>query len=586
VNVSEKLISDLSDLGYTDCFALTGGAASHLIDAFARQSKIKVHFFLHEQSCLMAADAYSRFFGRPAIVLVTNGPGVSNALTGLLGAFQDSVPIFCISGQVPTRFITPAGSGLRQFGVQESFTQQLVGHLVREFYRVESSCIDNLVSRLHSSMMRGRMAPVWLEVPLDFQAVEFISQGEASSGEVRPNEPLVRAEYLDQARRDLVSRLNEAERPLAVIGNGVQLSGATEYVLSFLKDLGIPVVATWTGTDIFDFDDPMFVGNFGILGERVANYAVQNSDCLVILGSRMSVPNIGYDTKSFSPNSFKIMVDIDEAELRKPSLDIDLAICCDLNEFFGFSPWPNAKKHRDSGWVADLMRKKESWRIEKEKMHDQTSGVDAYRVIEHLSLRIGDFDAIVTDMGSSFTVTMQALRRNGKTRVLTSSATSSMGFGLPGSLGIALADKNKRVLCISGDGGLQMNLQELHTMSVKTNNLKLLLLDSNGYLAISLMQENLFGGRHFGSTPETGVSSPDFVALLGDFGLRVFRASTKDDFDNVMTEFLDCEGSSALIVQLPRGQKMRPRLQTIRRSDGTLASPRLDQMWPELSALE
>lgn len=579
--VAKQIIEDLTRLGYTDCFALAGGASAHLLDALQGQTKIRVHFMLHEQSCTMAADAYFRFYGRPAIVLVTNGPGVSNTVTGVLGAFQDSVPMFCISGQVPRRYITEPDSDLRQTGVQESLSENLLGSIVKSFVRPNSGSIHRMTDNLHTCSMSGRMGPVWLEVPLDVQSLDVVAVEEPQEN-VTSDPKLMSRAQIRQARSKIMEGISRAKRPLVVIGNGINLSGTRLTARKFLRSLGIPVVSTWSAADIFAHDDPLYVGNFGILGERAANIAIQSSDYLLILGSRLSIPNIGYETGLFSPRSFKAMVDIDEAELSKTSIDINLKVLCDLESFFGGESDSAPESLENRNWLPMLADLNHELSLEKEDMSDSKDGVDAYRVIGELSHFLEYFDAVVTDMGSSFTVTMQALKRNGTTRVLTSSGTSSMGFGLPGALGIALANPKMRVLCIAGDGGLQMNIQELHTMADKTTNLKLLVLDSNGYLAISLMQDNIFNGRYIGSTPKSGVSAPNFERILNAYGLTVSKSSSKSSFPDTFMQFI--KGSTrALIVRLPSRQVMRPRVQTRKLANGSLASPSLDFMWPEIS---
>lgn len=582
---ADLVIRSIGSLGYRDCFAVTGGAAGYLFDALERQSEIKVHFLVHEQACAMACDAYFRFFGRPAFLLVTNGPGVSNTITGILGAFQDSIPIFCVSGQVPMRFIPSREDGLRQLGVQEADAETLVKGVVKRFSRMESENDLGMVVELDDVMRSHRMGPTWLEIPMDVQS-RRISPADSAQLIVESIDLESANQQRDSTKVDerimtrLQLALEVAERPLIVLGNGVHLAGVEVLTSSFVEALGIPFVCTWSVADLVEFQNPNYVGNFGILGERAANVALQQADFLLVLGCRLSVPNIGYAVQDFSPGSFKAMVDIDENELTKPTLDIDLPIRADLRDFFALLKTAGLQTGEIEEWATHLQNLKMTLRLEIEKYADEHDGVDAYRVIKSLSGVLENFDAVVTDMGSSFTVTMQALRRNGSTRVITSSGTSSMGFGLPGALGIALADKSKRILCIAGDGGFQMNLQETQTWVEKAPNLKLIILDSNGYLAISLMQENLFGGRKFGSTAETGVKSPDFVRVLDAYGINVEEVSSTHVLSAAIYELSMSESASAVVVKLPAGQVMRPRVQTRLDELGQATSPRLDQMWP------
>lgn len=581
MNSADWIVAKLADLGYTDCFAVTGGAAGQLFDALARQKRIKVHFMLHEQACAMACDSYFRYFKRPALLMVTNGPGVSNTLTGILGAFQDSVPMLCVSGQVPTKFMND-NPLLRQLGVQEASTRELVGGIVKSFRQILPGDSLHTLCHSHSISMEGRMGPVWIEVPLDVQAQQHENVQEScqdcrsdlSMSDWNDDEALLRS------IKKMWKALSEAKRPLVVLGNGVRLAGVEDEAKEFIHRLGLPVVASWTAADLFSHEDDHYVGNFGILGERVANFAIQEADLLMILGCRMSIPAIGYDSATFSPNSFKVMVDIDIHEVSKPTLDIDLPFTIGLEHFFSMASEPQALVSQESHWRSHLGALKEELSIDNEILADSQEGVDAYRVIRSLSSVLNRFDAVVTDMGTSFTATMQALRRNGTTRVMTSSATSSMGFGLPGALGISLADPHLNVLCIAGDGGFQMNLQETQTWATKAPNLKLLILDSDGYLAISLMQDNLFSGRRIGSDRASGVGGPYFKALLESFGLESFEARNVLEFEETFPRFISAVGRAALVVKLPSAQVMRPRVQTRIGPDGQAMSPSLDQMWP------
>ena len=579
MRVADHIWQELSNLGIRDCFVLAGGASGHLLDALSGQSRIKPHFFYHEQSCAMACDAYFRFHQRPAALLVTNGPGVSNTVTGILGAYQDSIPVFCISGQVPQRFISTPQSNLRQLGVQESFTEELIGSISKSFMRLTSNRLQEVLKGMWGAMMDGRMGPVWLEVPLDIQASSCSGDSLGFEAPTKLQPSGVEASSLGKKVSKLFALIESSKKPLAIIGNGVHLSGTETEAIEFLKRMGLPFLATWSAADIVDFDHPNYIGNFGILGERSANFAVQEADFLLILGSRLSVPSIGYQTELFSPKSRKVMVDIDESELNKSSITIDVPILCDLRDFFHETA-PFSSPFTSSSWLDGLRLLKEEVAIEHEPMVDGEGGVDAYRVISYLSKDLDLFDAVVTDMGTSFTATMQAVRRNGKTRVMTSSGTSSMGFGLPGALGIALTERSAKVLAIVGDGGLMMNIQEAMVWSKKAENLKVLVLDSDGYLAISLMQKNLFEGRLIGSDSNSGVGSPNFAAVFEAFGLRSIACSDAELFPSAWREFTDSQGPTAMIVSLPRDQAMRPRVQTFINADGIAESPTLDKMWP------
>jgi acetolactate synthase-1/2/3 large subunit len=533
----------------------------------------------HEQACAMAAEGYARVARRPALVVVTNGPGVTNVITGVAGAFQDSIPMFIISGQVPTsQQISSSSSSLRQMGVQEILTEPLAKS-VSKYYRQVSSVSDlpKIMEEALAEISSGRSGPVWLEIPLDVQNAK-VPEG-AILGAPSGLGPI---QKYDLKITESVKLLSSSERPLIVAGNGVHLSGAETKLRELVSTWKIPVVSTWTASDIFGHSEKLYVGNFGILGQRAANVAIQNADVLLVLGSRLSIPSIGYDTSKFSPNSKVIMVDLDTNEINKETLSVEIPIVADVGEFLGAMPAPKPFQNDLTPWHTFLTETKELLGLVIEESLDQSGYIDSYDFVEALSGHLSN-EIVVTDMGTSFTCTMQALRCNGQNRLFTSSGLSSMGFGLPGAIG-AWAARAEPVICIAGDGGFLMNLQELQTLVDNKIDLKIFVLNSNGYLAISIMQENSFGGRKFGSDPESGVGAPDFTKVSEAFGVPSFRLSSNPTTANEqIRNMLSAQGPVLCEVPISPNQLMRPRLMSVKNAEtGQFESPALDKMWPEL----
>ena len=577
IKVSDYIFEFLKEKGIDTAFSVSGGAAAHLLDS-ANKYKIKYIANYHEQASAMSAEGYARITNKPALVLVTNGPGSSNTITGIVGAYQDSLPMFIISGQVPTsQTIQP---GLRQLGVQELDIIPMVEGITK--YAVQIRDKDEIkyhLEKAYHECTTGRMAPVWLEVPLDIQSA--VIETEELQGYTPKKE--IRLDLKHQLSVNyILDALNKSKRPLIITGNGIHLSNTEDIFKETINKLQVPAISTWTSKDLFDWNDKLFVGNFGLLGERAANFAVQKADLLLILGSRLSIPNIGYNSKLFSPNSTKIMVDIDENEMNKSTLDIQYKIQADLADFLpilnkNISLLPNW-----NNWIEETNTWKHKYPVYQQEYKENKDKINSFHFIETLSQHLKDNHVVVTDMGTSYTCTHQALKTNGKNRLYTSSATCSMGFGLPGAIGTYFGNPNKDVILIAGDGGLQMNLQELQTVVQNNIPLKIFVLNNNGYLAISLMQDNLFKSDYIGSTPDSGVSSPDFCAIGEAYGIETVRFYNNQDLEGGLQAVLDYEGPIICEIMMPEHQLLIPRVQSKKDKDGNIISTSLENMFPFL----
>lgn len=565
---------------------VSGGAAAHLMNS-VKEKGIKYICCQHEQACAMAAEGYARIANKPACVLVTNGPGSSNTITGVLGAYQDSIPMIIISGQVPVNQTMRANlSQIRQLGVQECNIISMVKNITKYSIQLTSpNFVQEHLNIAYDLATTGRKGPVWLDVPLDIQN----SQIEIKYKDINfePQTPKV----FDYSK--IINLITNSKRPLIITGNGIHLS-KSEGLFNILKDrLQIPVISTWTSKDLMSFDDPLFVGTFGILGERAANFAVQNADLLLILGSRMSIPNVGYQSHLFSPNSIKIMVDIDQEEMDKPTIKIDYPINEDLHKFMSkllvtltladtksdVTPLPSFYS-----WIKKTQEWKKKYPVFQSGYEEvpNRKSINSYHFMELLSKELTSNHIIVTDMGTSYTCTMQALKMNGKNRLFTSSACCSMGFGLPGAIGAYFADPTKEIILIAGDGGFQMNIQELQTIVHYKIPIKIFILNNKGYLAISLMQDNLFKGNYIGANKKSGVSSPDFVKVAKAYGIDAVQIANYHMLGKLL------ENKRALLIEVPmiENQPLIPRVQSSKKEDGSIISNSLENMFPYLDEEE
>ena len=586
VKVSDYIFDFLLSKGVDTIFMVSGGAAAHLMNS-VKEKGIKYICCQHEQACAMAAEGYARIANKPACVLVTNGPGSSNTITGVLGAYQDSIPMIIISGQVPVNQTMRANlSQIRQLGVQECNIISMVKNITKYSIQLTSpNFVQEHLNIAYDLATTGRKGPVWLDVPLDIQN----SQIEIKYKDINfePQTPKV----FDYSK--IINLIANSKRPLIITGNGIHLS-KSEGLFNILKDrLQIPVISTWTSKDLMSFDDPLFVGTFGILGERAANFAVQNADLLLILGSRMSIPNVGYQSHLFSPNSIKIMVDIDQEEMDKPTIKIDYPINEDLHKFMSkllvtltladtksdVTPLPNFYS-----WIKKTQEWKKKYPVFQSGYEEvpNRKSINSYHFMELLSKELTNNHIIVTDMGTSYTCTMQALKMNGKNRLFTSSACCSMGFGLPGAIGAYFADPTKQIILIAGDGGFQMNIQELQTVVHYKIPIKIFILNNKGYLAISLMQDNLFKGNYIGANKKSGVSSPDFVKVAKAYGIDAVQIANYHMLGKLL------ENKRALLIEVPmeENQPLIPRVQSSKKEDGSIISNSLENMFPYLDEEE
>lgn len=584
IKVSDYIFQFLKSKGVDTIFSVSGGAAAHLLES-ARKSDFTFVCNYHEQACAMAAEGYAKMANKPACVLVTNGPGSSNTITGVLGAYQDSVPMIVISGQVPTNqslaSLYPKEASIRQLGVQECDIISMVSSITKYAVQVTNAAhIQGYLETAYRLSTTGRMGPVWLDIPLDIQ-----------NSYLEPVEPIVfqTGEFPRYDIDDVFHALLRAKKPVIVTGNGIHLSKTEEQFQTLKTLLKVPVVSTWTSKDLLQHDDTLYVGTFGLLGERAGNFAIQRADLLLVLGSRLSIPNIGYKTELFSPESKKIMVDIDRGELEKPTLKIDYPIQDDLNSFLGklisrlrmastLPTWDS--------WVQKTQEWKAKYPVFNKEYADIPSRINSFYFMEWLSSRLTPQHTVVTDMGTSYTCTMQALRLKGGTRLFTSSACCSMGFGLPGAIGAHYADPSRKVVLVAGDGGMQMNLQELQTVVHNNIPLKIFVLNNNGYLAISLMQDNLFGGNYIGSNKESGVSSPNFVKLAEAYGIKTFRFANNSELVAGIDEVMNYPGTALCEIDMVENQLLIPRVQSAKDSEGRIISTSIENMYPFLSEEE
>jgi acetolactate synthase I/II/III large subunit len=582
IRVSEYIANRLAEFGVRHVFMLTGGGSMFLNYAIGKHPQIKTIFNHHEQASAMAAEGYARITGKPGVVNVTTGPGGVNALNGVYGAFTDSIPMLIISGQVKreTYIRTYDLPDLRQLGDQEID----IVSMARGVTKYAATVTDpqtiryHLEKAWHLSQM-GRPGPVWLDIPIDVQSSqvdESTLEGFASFMKPEPA-PVQLSESASQA----LDKLKNAKRPVILAGSGVRISGEVDAFLDIAHKLGIPVTTGWTH-DTIASNDPVFCGRPGTIGTRGGNFAVQNSDVLLILGSRLNIRQTGYALKSFARAAYKIWVDVDTAELSKPTIKPDMPIHADLRDFFKemkaqLGDWDTSQHSKWLTWCKELNGK---YPAVLPKHREFSGRINPYHFMDTLFENLGKDDVVVTGNASACIVSFQAGKLKLGQRLFSNSGSASMGYDLPASIGAAVAGEGRQVICLAGDGSLQLNIQELQTVIQYQLPLKIFVLNNGGYLSIRTSQKGFFGGT-VGEGPDSGVSFPDTIKLAKAYGFVTWKLDSAD-FLSGLREVLTTPGPVVCEVVLDPAQGFEPRQSSRQLPDGRIISAPLEDMYPFL----
>lgn len=586
MRVADYIWKFLADKGVRHVFLVTGGGAMHLNDALGRETRIKYVCNLHEQACAMAAEGYARMSGMPGVVSVTTGPGGTNALTGVMGAWLDSVPMIVISGQIKRATMTTSCPHLklRQLGDQEYNIVDAARPMTKMAKTVMSvEDVPEVMAEAWELCQSGRPGPVWIDVPLDIQAAEIDCD--------RPN--AVRssrlAEIVSPAEGqiyEMVALLRRAKRPAIIVGSGVRNARAEKLFLEVAESLNIPVLTSISGIDLIPSDHPLFFGRPGILGERPANFIMQNSDLFIVLGTRMGIRICGYAYDTVACNAVKVMIDIDEAELEKPTFRPDVKIHSDAGAFLEalHVALPSLPPHEE--WLSYCRGVKARFPVILSEHRERTDYVSSYVLPEAVVRHAPDPLTVVTSNGIAYTSTFQAIPIRKGMRMFSNEACASMGYGLPAAIGAAFAGGDRRVVCFEGDGSIQMNLQELQTMKNYRLPITLLIYNNGGYLSIKTTQKAFFGGFFVGSEAGSGVVLPSFEKLAAAYDLPYFRLSTNQELDEKLPEIFAVNGPVVVEVMLDPFEVLGPKAASRRLPDGTMVSEPLDNMAPFLSEEE
>jgi len=589
IKLSQYVVARLADWGVRHVFMIPGGGAMHLNDSFGREPRIRPICNHHEQASAMAAECYARVTGRTGVINVTTGPGGINSLNGVFGAWTDSVPMLVISGQVKreTCMAVTGMRRIRQLGDQEVDIVRMAAGITKYAVLVDDpESIRYHLERAWFLAASGRPGPCWLDIPVDVQAARI---DEERLRGYEPAEDAIEWDRAEVARQcgEVIARLAAAERPVLMAGTGVRAGNALDEFRELARRLGIPVATAWTH-DLIATDDPLFCGRPGTIGERAGNFTVQNSDALLVLGSRLNVRQVSYNWASFARNAYVMQVDVDSAEMEKPTVRPDLPIHCDLKVFLREMlrqlPESPYRAGRHGEWLAWCRERVERYPVVKEKHRTVCSPVNPYHFIERLFERLKADDVVVCGNAAACIVPYQAARLKAGQRLISNSGSASMGYDLPAAVGAAVAREGKRVVCLAGDGSIQLNIQELQTVVYHQLPVKIFVLDNGGYLSIRQTQSNFFG-HLVGESPASGISFPDMIRIAGAYGVPALRIDSSREFGSIAA-MLNAPGPALCHVRLDPAQEFEPRLKSRQLPDGKMVSPNLEDMYPFLSPEE
>ena len=607
IRVADYIAQRCVEAGARHCFLVTGGGAMHLNDAFGRHPELTPVCFHHEQAAAMAAEAYFRTSHRLAVLNVTTGPGGVNALNGVYGAYVDSIGMLIISGQVKREtYLRNYPQPLRQLGDQEVDIVSMARPVSKYAVTVQDPAkIGSIMDKAIFLATNGRPGPVWVDVPVDVQSMQIDPDkllrwttsdfrqlledpGICSNTRLWLQSPP--AQGLSHHLDALQLALQKARRPVLMAGTGIRLSGTQETFLKLCDTLRIPVVTGWNAHDSLSNDSPYYAGRPGTVGDRPGNFAVQNADLLIVLGCRLNIRQISYNWKSFAPNAHKVMVDIDRAEMDKPTLNIDQKIHADLNHFV--TAWlERLANHQPPHAHGDYLR----WCRERVHQYPVVTPsqrcpeklLNPYHFVELLFAALPDDAIVITGNGSACVMGFQAAHVRCGQRLFTNSGSASMGYDLPAAIGACIARENRPVICLAGDGSLMMNLQELQTIVGYHLPVKVIVLNNDGYHSIRQTQAAYFQDNMFGIGPNNGVSLPDFVSVGRAFRLPAIRVESSQDWLSEATQELLNNADAALIeVVVDPNQNFSPKLASRKLPDGSMSTPALDDMSPFLEREE
>jgi acetolactate synthase-1/2/3 large subunit len=584
VRLADYVANTLADHGIRDVFMITGGGAMHLNDAIGRCDRLHYVCCHHEQACSIAAQGYYRLTNRLAAVNVTTGPGGTNAITGVYGAWVDSLGMVVVSGQVKWEtLVRSTGLPLRQLGDQEVDITKLVEPITKYAVMVTDpqSIRYHLEKAIHLART-GRPGPVWLDVPMNVQGANI------DPATLRGYDPAEDAGSTPSAALDadcarIIEKLSAAERPVIYAGAGIRLGGVADELVAVAERLRIPIATGFNAHDVIASDHPLFAGRPGTIGDRAGNFAVQNADVVLVLGCRLNIRQVSYAWEHFARAAYKIVVDIDPLELKKPTVKPDLAVHADVAQVVRrLCVAPAVVSEQREAWLEWCRERRRRYPVVLPEYWQGTNGVNPYCFADSLFDALASDAIVVTGDGTACITTFQAARLERGQRLFSDSGSAPMGFDLPAAIGACIGAGRRQVICVTGDGSIMLNLQELQTIRGNDLPVKIFLLNNNGYHSIRQTQRNFFPGNDVGSGPESGVTFPDFQRVAYGFDLPFRRACDHGELASAIRGTLDEPGPAICELMLDLSQPFSPKVSSKRLPDGRMVTAPLEDMAPFL----
>ena len=582
MKVSDYIINFINkNMSVKDVFMLAGGGWMHLLNSLGKNKNINYICNLHEQGAVIAAEAYGQYTNNIGVAMVTTGPGGTNAITGVAAAWIDSTPMMIISGQVKKSDMI-LNKKIRQSGAQEINIIPIVTPITKYAVTVmDPKKIKYHLQKAYYMATTGRKGPVWLDIPLDVQGAEIDEKKLESF--VAPKE---NKKNIDMKK--IINLINSSKRPVFFAGNGICLSGAQKQFLQLAKTLNIPVLTTWKTMDLMEEKNPLFIGRPGSIASRGANFNLQNSDLFISIGARMDLPQTAFNNKNFAKNAKKIVVDIDENEIKKLDMNIDVKVVCDAQLFID-ELYENRNKitYRDNGWIKLCKSLLNKYPLVTKEYLQLKKYVNSYVLIDVLSNKLTEKDILVPgSSGSCSEITCQSFKVKKGQTVLNNQGFGSMGFGLPASIGACIASGKKRTVCINGDGGFFLNIQELETVKRLKLPIKFFILNNDGYASIRNMQNNHFKGRYVGSGKTSGLTLPDIQKISKSYGIKSCKIDNQKKLNEKIGKVLNFKGPYICEVMIDPKQETKPKVSSKKLENGSMMSMPIENMYPFLSEQE
>jgi Thiamine pyrophosphate-requiring enzymes [acetolactate synthase, pyruvate dehydrogenase (cytochrome), glyoxylate carboligase, phosphonopyruvate decarboxylase] len=586
IKLSNYISEFLVNAGITDMFTVTGGGAMHLNDAFGHQKGLRCIYNHHEQACAIAAESYARMHNKIAAVCVTTGPGGTNAITGVLGGYLDSIPMLIISGQVRyDTTVRSTGLPLRAMGDQEFDIVQSISCMTKYSEMViDPLRIKYALEKALYLAQTGRPGPCWLDIPVNVQG-SYIETDDLVGYNPEEEQQVPKVER--KTVLEIIERIKTAKRPILYAGSAIRIAGAYEIFKSVASKLNIPIVTGWNSIDLVYDEHPLYVGRGGIMGDRAGNFAVQNSDLILSIGNRLSIRQVGYNFKTWAREAYTIVNDIDEYELQKPTIHVSMPIHADAKDLLKNldKELSNDKLFTGKEWLEVCNNWKNKYPVMKpEYMKDTAKGkVNVYGFVKVLGDIVSEGSTVVVGNGSACVVGSHGYRIKKNQRFIINSGVASMGYCLPAAIGACVANDGKSVILISGDGSVQMNLQELQTIIHHRMPIKVFVINNEGYHSIRQTQTNYFGEPLVGVGNDSGdLSFPDLKKLAPAYGFPFMRIENMENIQKDIQKVVDADTPYICEIMVDKEQKFEPKAAAKRLPDGTMISAPLEDLAPFL----